>query len=101
MSRGFDRTENAELQAKIEKAKPILPLPDLMRRLGYEEKHIGKTALCPFHPDEHPSFSVFPSSNGKGWQWKCHVGCGYGDQIAFLVKHFGISRPEAITRFLD
>jgi hypothetical protein len=99
--RHFDSTENAELQAKIEKAKLILPMSDLMRRLGYKEKHIGKTALCPFHSDQHPSFSVFHSTDSKGWQWKCHAGCGYGDQIAFLVKHFGISRREAISRFLE
>jgi CHC2-type zinc finger protein len=101
MSRHFDTTENAELRAKIDEARPGLPVPALMRRLGYDEKHIGKTALCPFHSDEHPSFSVFQSKNGKGWQWKCHVGCGYGDEIAFLVKHFNISRSEAIRRYLD
>jgi hypothetical protein len=99
--RHFTTKDNAELQRKIEKAKTILPMPDLMGRLGYDKKHIGKTALCPFHNDEHPSFSVFPSSNGKGWQWKCHAGCGYGDQIAFLVRYFGISRRKAITHFLD
>lgn len=99
--RHFDTTENAELRAKIDEAKRRLPLPALMRQLGYNEKHIRKTALCPFHSDEHPSFSVFQSKNGKGWQWKCHAGCGYGDEIALLVKHFNISRPEAIRRYLD
>ena len=99
--RHFDTTENAELRAKIDKARPGFSVPALMRRLGYDEKHIGKTALCPFHSDEHPSFSVFQSKNGKGWQWKCHVGCGYGDEIAFLVKHFNISRREAIRRYLE
>jgi hypothetical protein len=101
MSRYFDKTENAELRAKIDEARPRLPMPELMRELGFPEKHIGKTALCPFHSDEHPSFSVFQSRDGKGWQWKCHAGCGNGDEIAFLVKHFGISRREAITRYLD
>jgi hypothetical protein len=48
-------------------------MPALMRCLGYDEKHIGKTALCPFHSDEHPSFSVFQSKSGKGWQWKCFL----------------------------
>ncbi|HSS15467.1 MAG TPA: CHC2 zinc finger domain-containing protein [Candidatus Dormibacteraeota bacterium] len=99
--RQFDSTENAELRAKIDKAKPRLPVPKLMRELGYGERHIGKEAVCPFHDDEHPSFSVFQSSDGKGWQWKCHVGCGYGDEIAFLVKHFNISRREAIKRYLE
>jgi hypothetical protein len=41
------------------------------------------------------------SSNGNGWQWKCQVGCGHGDEIAFLVKHFDISRREAINRYLE
>ena len=99
--RQFDSTENSELRAKIDEAKQILPLPDLMRKLGYEGKHIRKTAHCPFHDDQHPSFSVFNSSNGKGWQWKCQVGCGHGDEIALLVKHFGISRREAIKRYLE
>src|SRR5215469_9252333 len=98
--RHFDSTENAELRAKIDQAKQRLPLPELMKRLGLAE-HAKKSARCPFHHDEHPSFSVFHSKDGKGWQWKCHVGCGYGDEIAFLVKHFGISRREAIQRYLD
>ena len=97
--RHFNSTDNTELRAKIDEARLGLPVPALMRRLGYDEKHIGQTALCPFHSDEHPSFSVFQSRNGKGWQWKCHVGCGYGDEIAFLVKHFNISRSEAIRRY--
>jgi hypothetical protein len=99
--RHSDSTENAELRAKLDEAKQRLALPNLMRELGCNQRHIGKTALCPFHSDEHPSFSVFQSKGGKGWQWKCHAGCGNGDEIAFLVKHFGISRSEAIQRYLD
>src|SRR5262245_23066798 len=99
-SRHFDATENAELRTKIDAAKARLPVPELMRRLSYEEKHIGESAYCPFHSDEHKSFSVFHSKNGKGWQWTCFAGCGYGDEIAFLVKHFNISRREAIWRYL-
>jgi hypothetical protein len=97
--RHFDSMENAELRAKIDKAKPLLPLPSLMRRLDYDEKHIGKEALCPFHEDYHPSFSVF-QKNGA-WFHRCFVGCSSGDEIAFLVKHFGISRREAIKRYLE
>jgi hypothetical protein len=98
--RHFDSTENAELRAKIDEAKRGLPLPQLLARLGLGEC-AKKSAHCPFHDDEHESFSVFQSNDGKGWQWKCHAGCGYGDEIAFLVKHFGISRREAIRRYLD
>ena len=97
--RHFDSTENAELRPKIDNAKRRLPLPELMRQLGYDEKHIGKTALCPFHRDQHPSFSVF-QKNGA-WFHRCFVGCSSGDEIAFLVKHFGISRRDAIKRYLN
>jgi hypothetical protein len=99
--RHFDSTENAELRAKIDEAKRRLPLPELMRRLGYHEKHIGKTALCPFHSDQHPSFSVFQGKDGF-WHFKCFV-CDSqgGDEIAFLVKHFGISRSKAISLYLE
>jgi CHC2 zinc finger len=100
MSRHFDSTESAELRAKIDKARPLLPLPSLMRRLRYDEKHIGKEALCPFHRDTHPSFSVFQKKDGTWWH-RCFVGCSQGDEISFLVKHFNISRREAIKRYLD
>jgi CHC2 zinc finger len=96
----FDGTENSELQAKIDKAKQQLPLPDLMRRLGYPEKHNGKTALCPFHHDKHPSFSVFQKPDGTWWH-NCFVGCSQGDEIAFFEKAHGLSRREAIKRYLD
>jgi hypothetical protein len=98
--RHFDTTENAELRAKIDKARPLLPLPSLMRRLRYDEKHIGKEALCPFHADTHPSFSVFQKKDGTWWH-RCFVGCSQGDEIAFLVKHFNISRRKAIKRYLE
>jgi hypothetical protein len=97
--RHFDSTEDAQLRAKIDEAKRHLPLPELMRQIGYDEKHIGKTALCPFHRDQHPSFSVF-QKNGA-WFHRCFVGCSSGDEITFLVKHFGISRRDAIKRYLD
>jgi hypothetical protein len=98
-TRHFGSTESAELRTKIDLARCRLPLPELMRQLGYGEKHIGKTALCPFHSDQHPSFSVF-QKNGA-WFYRCFVGCSSGDEITFLVKHFGISRREAIQRYLE
>src|SRR5215471_16348126 len=98
--RHLDSTETAELREKIDQAKQRLPLPDLMTRLGLAE-NAKKSAHCPFHDDEHKSFSVFHSKNGKGWQWKCFAACGYGDEIAFLVKHFNVSRCEAIRLYLE
>jgi len=91
----------SDLAKKIAEAKPRLPLPKLIRQLGYDEKHIGKTSQSPFHSDEHPSFSVFQGKDGF-WHYKCFVcdSCG-GDEIAFLVKHFNASRREAIRRYLE
>jgi hypothetical protein len=83
----------------IEDAKRRLPLPDLMRRLGLGE-HAKKSALCPFHDDRRNSFSVWRNDAGL-WLWKCHTGCGEGDEIDFLARHKNISKRDAITLFLE
>lgn len=96
----LDRTENAELRAKIDEAKRRLPLPELMSQLGLGE-HAKKSARCLWHDDQHPSFSVFKGDDGF-WHYKCFVcDSSGGDEIGFLVKHLNISRPKAIQRYLD
>jgi hypothetical protein len=75
-------------------------LPGLLKRLGYGEQ-AKKSARCIWHDDQHPSFSVFKGADGF-WHYKCFVCDQRGrDEITFLVKHFGISRKEAIKRYLD
>ncbi len=69
----------------LEQAKQLLPLPDLLSRLGLADR-AKKSALCPFHEDRNNSFSIFQNENG-GWAWKCFAGCGGGDEIA-LIAHF-------------
>jgi hypothetical protein len=98
--RHFDSTEHAELRAKIDEAKRILPMPELMARIGLGQ-HAKETARCAWHDDQHPSFSVFQGNDGL-WHYKCFVcdACG-GDEIALLVKHLNISRREAIRRYLE
>jgi CHC2 zinc finger len=97
--RHVDSTEDAELLAKIDEAKQRLPLPELMARLGLGD-HAKKSALCPFHDDEHKSFSVFQGKGGF-WFWKCHAGCGEGDEILFLRKLKGLSMTDAMSLYLD
>ena len=101
MSRHFDNTENADLRAKVDEAKRRLPLPDLMTREGLGE-HAKKSAHCPFpdHEDKHKSFSVFEGNDGF-WFWKCHAGCGDGDEIMFLRKLKGLSLTEAMSLYLE
>jgi hypothetical protein len=82
------------VSGSIHEAKRKLPLPVLMHRLGLGE-HAKKSARCPFHDDKHNSFSTWKNGT-ELWLWKCHAGCGEGDEITFLEKHRGISTKEAI-----
>ena len=48
--------------------------------------------LCPFHPEKTPSFTVNPERR----TYKC-FGCGEGGNVfSFLMKHDGLSFPEAV-----
>ena len=69
-----------------------------MKRLGFGE-HAKKSAHCPFHDDRHNSFSVWQSADGA-WFFKCHTGCGDGDEIKFLELHERLSPGDAIDRFV-
>ncbi len=86
------------MSGDIANGKQWLPLPVLMHRLGLGE-HAKKSARCPFHEDKHNSFSVW--QNGDGWAFKCHAGCGAGDEINFLKLHEKLSRRDAVKRFLE
>src|SRR5207302_7685566 len=87
------------MRADISQAKCKLPLPTLMHRLGLGE-HAKKSARCPFHEDRHNSFSIWRNDAGL-WLWKCHTGCGEGDEIDFLELHEHLSGSAATKRFLE
>src|SRR5262245_15817140 len=82
---------------ELAEAKRALPLPLLMHQLGLGE-HAKRSARCPFHDDKHRSFSVWHSKAGR-WFWKCHAGCGEGDEITFLEKLKMISNSGAIREY--
>lgn len=82
----------------LDDAKRRLPLPELLHRLGLGE-HARRSARCPLHDDRSPSFSIWES--GNGWRWKCHGGCGGGDEVSFLEIHLGVSNGEAIRAFCE
>jgi DNA primase len=86
------------LRQRIDAAKARLPLPDLMELLG-DGDSAARSALCPFHYDEHPSFSVFETDNGR-WRWNCFAGCGAGDEIDYLVLREELTKAEAIEEYL-
>ena len=59
-----------------------------LARRGRE--HVG---LCPFHNEKTPSFTV---NDDKGF-FHC-FGCGaHGDVIGFVMRHEGLSFPEAVA----
>ncbi len=53
------------------------------------KNHVG---LCPFHSEKTPSFTV-DTDKQMFYCFGCHTG---GDVFTFVVKHEGISFPEAV-----
>jgi hypothetical protein len=92
-------SDNNGLREKIDQAKRRLPLPELMAQVGLGDR-AKKTAHCPFHDDEHKSFSVFQGKGGF-WFWKCHAGCEDGDEIMFLAKLKELSPTQAMKLYLE
>lgn len=54
-------------------------------------------ALCPFHVETHPSFTIFPESQ-RWWCFGCQRG---GDVIEFVRLLEGIGFREAVERLSD
>ncbi len=84
---------------RIQQAKQRLPLPKLMALHG-DKWAAFKSAQCPFHDDDNPSFSVWKNERGL-WFWKCHAGCGHGDEIDYLAQKLDEGRGAAIREYLD
>jgi len=87
-----------ENQHTIQECKQRLPLPQLMANLGFGE-FSKRSCRCPFHEDQTASFSVFPVENR--WGWKCHAGCGEGDEVDFIKKAKGVDTREAIRLYRE
>ena len=79
-------------------AKRRLPLPNLLKQLNLAN-HARKSSRCPLHDDRVSSFSVWQSVDG--WRWKCHAGCGGGDEIDFVMAHSATTRGIAIRQFIQ
>jgi DNA primase len=82
----------------VDRVELRVNLIEVMRRAGVvliRQKADGYKALCPFHSEKVPSFSVTPSKR----LWHC-FGCGAaGTPTQFIRRHFGLSsRAEAIEK---
>ncbi|MFO1487360.1 MAG: DUF3987 domain-containing protein [Verrucomicrobiota bacterium] len=85
-------------QDLLAKAKQRLPLPALMAQCGHGDR-AKKSARCPFHEDSSASFSLYQRADGA-WAWKCHAGCGGGDEVEWLAKHLKLSNGDACREFI-
>jgi hypothetical protein len=83
----------------LKKLKETLPLPQLLKALGYGDGN-QKKLCCPLHQDHSPSFSIYRNKKG-GWGWKCFVGCGSGDEIDLLAKLRGLDPKNDFRKIAD
>lgn len=80
---------NPELIAEIKSKNRV---EDVLRYYGVDLDSRNK-ALCPFHSEKTPSFSVHPEKQ----IWTCFGKCNMtGDIFTFVEKKEGISRIDAI-----
>lgn len=95
----------SSIRAAIATAKTRLPLPDLLRVLGFNPPLSGEgnmpTPFATGRRQKSPSFSLF--CRGGSWRWYDRTG-GHaikGDEITLLEKLENLSRKDAISRYLD
>jgi hypothetical protein len=92
------------LRSAIEKAKERLPLPQLLRALGFSPPRNGEGNIkSPFvihRRHKSPSFSIY--RHGQAWGWCDRTGGREikGDEITLLEKLENLSRSNAIARYL-
>ena len=92
-------------RSSILQAKARLPLPELLRSLGFQPPASGSGNMpSPFRGGDKQStdsFSVF--ERGGYWFWKDRSGGGEegGDEIDFLEKLENLSEKDAIARHQD
>lgn len=66
-------------------------MPDVARFYGLEVNRAG-FAVCPFHPDNHPSLKIYDD------HYHCY-GCGaHGDVTDFVARLFDISQYDAAKK---
>ena len=79
----------------LDELRERLPISQIAgRRVRLIRKGREHSALCPFHNEKTPSFTI---SDEKGF-YHC-FGCGaHGDVLSFLMRTEGVSFPDAVER---
>ena len=87
----------AEQRCDVEAIKRANPIVALVSGSGVRLRPAGQgkwLGLCPFHPDQRPSFTVYEEDG----HFHC-FGCGaHGDAIDFLRRREGVGFAEACRR---
>jgi len=88
----------------IDAAKVKLPLPELLRALGFAPPASGEgnmpSPLVKGRRQRTPSFSIFRRGDVWGWCDRTGGSDDKGDEITLLERLEGLTRPEAVRRFL-
>lgn len=81
---------------ELEALKAVHPLHEVAASYDLHFVRSGSryVALCPFHAEEHPSFTIFPASN----RWWCFGYRRGGDVIELIRLLEGISFRDAVER---
>lgn len=82
----------------LERLRQIAPVSEVIgRRLPVRRHGREYQALCPFHKEKTPSFTI---NDEKGF-YHC-FGCGaHGDAIGFIKEYEGLSYKEAIEKLAE
>ena len=86
------RHDKDEIKSRISMAEVATHYGVELRAAGHE-----LNALCPFHTENSPSFTITPEKN----EFYC-FGCGAGgDQIEFVMRHDNLSFDKALDKLAD
>jgi predicted P-loop ATPase len=78
------------------------PLPEIVEQSGVKLSKNGNEfeALCPFHSEDTPSFSVFKGKSGT-WHFHC-FGCGInGDVLDYVQERYSCENVTAAVQIID
>jgi hypothetical protein len=79
-----------------ERVKLAVNLADWIERDGIPLKGGPREfkALCPFHPEKTPSFTVV--NKDSGWFFYCHGCTAQGDIFEWIMRRKGLAFPQAL-----
>lgn len=88
----------------LQRAKGLLPLPDLLAKLGDATPSGAQVARgflirSPLREDRNPSFSVY-IRNGV-WRWSDKATGEGGDEVDYLARRDGLTNGAARRRYLE